>query len=388
MTPEERKAYLRRRTAKAVQTRDQKGLGKRQVLNLNQLPAGKALKEWSGPKTGPAEKDINAIDIIPWEVTQDWYQNLRSVSGLATGVPVGALDYKLEIPVHRNIGDEGVDMICLRLAFGKKCPVCEDLQIEYDKAKAEKRDIDAKVRQALAPSWRNFYNIFDLDDQDKGIQQWMNASYHCFEKYILEAADLSEGEFETFADLENGRTIEFSARIKQLGKSEFPEATKVSFIEREPYDDSIISETISFDALVHIPTYDEVNAIYLGMSNNDVDTNENENENENVETPSSSEKSSRYRRKNTREETKEEINTEQKCSKGHIFGKDNNKYPECQECDEDEFQKCAAIAEGEDATTVVESASPTPTRRMPTRRAPRTTSRESAPSRQRSRIRR
>ena len=376
MTPEERKELLRRRTGSAVQTREQKGLGKRQALNLAALPSGKTMKDWDGPKVG---KETNAIDILPWVVTQDWYQTLRGVSGLATGIPPGGWDYKLEIPIHRNVGDEGVDCFCLRLAFGKKCPICEDLQIEYDKAKSENRQIDQAVRQALAPSWRNFYNILDLDDQDKGVQQWNNVSFHLFEKFLLEAADLSEGAFETFSDLENGRTIEFAGRKKSLGRNEFTEAGSIAFAEREPYEESIIAETISFDALVHIMTYDEVNKIYLAIPDDGDNKVQEPAQSTRTRTRQSSPPPNTGNRSRYQRQEDETL-----CSKGHRLGLDNNKFPDCQECDEDEFQKCANKAEGESP-----SPEPEPEVKMPdpepkrSRRPPRNAEASTPPARTR-----
>ena len=46
----------------------------------------------------------NLINVVPFEVTNPEYQNLRSPAGKKIGMKPGDEDYKLELPIHRNMG--------------------------------------------------------------------------------------------------------------------------------------------------------------------------------------------------------------------------------------------------------------------------------------------
>ena len=111
---------LKRRTNQSAKDRGKKGLGKVGYLNQDQLGD----REFYKPSHG---QQRNVIDILPFVVSQDWYKRLRTFSGRATGMEVGDWDYKLEIPIHFDIGPGRAAFLCLNQAFGERCPICEEL---------------------------------------------------------------------------------------------------------------------------------------------------------------------------------------------------------------------------------------------------------------------
>ena len=121
-----RRDKLRNRQKQSVETRDQKGLGRKSVLDWGKFTGKKPMnyQETSG-------KELNVIDFLPFVITQEWYKNLRTFSGLTTNLDVGDWDYKLELPVHQRVGENNDHIVCRRLAFGEKCPRCEDMFEEY-----------------------------------------------------------------------------------------------------------------------------------------------------------------------------------------------------------------------------------------------------------------
>ena len=330
ITAEMRREALRKRTKKGVNERGQKGLGRKSVLDFSKAGERKIVKYEI--KSG---KDVNYIDILPFEITQPWYKDLRSNSGSILGADseVGFLDYKLEIPVHKNVGEGNDVFLCLRLAFGKKCPICEEMYAEWDK---DDVDQDAKKIQALKPSWRCFYNVYDYDGEGTAVMLWEDFSYYLFEEALQEAIETEDEGIATFSDLEQGASVEFKGREKKIGKNSFVEAHSISFKEREAYGEEILKETFPLDAMLVIPTYEQVAKAHLGM---DDDEGEEETPSESQTEPASS---GRTRGKKAEEETPDESPPWNECSAGLDFGVSYNASPECESCDEDTFQACAA----------------------------------------------
>ena len=326
ISAEQRREALKKRTKRGVNERGQKGLGRKSALDYSKAGNRKIIKYEI--KSG---KEINYIDILPFEITQDWYKDLRSVSGTTIGLDIGFTDYKLEIPVHRNVGENNDVFLCLRLAFGKKCPLCEEMYSEWDK---DEDDQDAKKIHALKPSWRCFYNVYDYDNDGIPIQLWEDFSYFLFEEALQEAMETEDEGIVTFGDLEMGSSIEFKGREKKLGKNKFIETHSISFKPRDAYDESILKETFPLDAMLVIPTYEQVAKVHLGLEDS-----------ESVATESEIQQKTRTRKrfKEDKTEQKETEKAPDECPHwGGEFGVDCNTIDECGECDEDLFQACAA----------------------------------------------
>lgn len=338
-----RREKLRNRQKQAVETREQKGLGKKTILDWGKTDEdGKLLisekPDSYTPKTG---KDLNLLDILPWVVTQEWYRNLRTFSGLTTDLDVGEWDYKLEIPVHPNVGENNDTLICHRLAFGGQCVRCDEMFDEYGK-----EPYNQKVIDALKPKWKCWYNIYDYDedanpDGDNGI--WEDFSFHLFEKQVLEEADEGE-ETIIYSDIEMGKSIEFKGKEKQYktkrGSFPFTEAQNIVFKDRDPYDESIVDETVSFDALVKIVSVEEFTRIHLGIDNDAPDNDQPENEPEKENPPKTN------RRRSPGEQTEKDETPEWKdgdgCPNDLEFGEPDMDSDKCKACNDDVFKFCAA----------------------------------------------
>jgi hypothetical protein len=346
-TPAEiRREKLRNRNKQAVQTREQKGLGRKSILDWSRL-VGKKPSSFVA-RSGKDKK--NLIDFLPWVVTQSWYKDLRTHSGLTTNLDVGDWDYKLELPVHQNVGENNDIFLCLRLAFGQKCPDCEKLFEEY-----EKEDQDAKKISSLNPSWRDWYNVYDYNEEanpDGENQIWENVAYKNFEEEILAEADDGQ-ETVLYSDIEEGKTVEIEGKDKKFGKNPYIVAKKVEFKDRDPYEESIVKETVSLDALVKICTYEEFANARKGVSEDKENDGE---EPDKEETPSPT--STRNRRKppvkeetakEEPEETEPENETSWKegddCPSGLEIGSPDENSNECKSCEEEPFNFCTKLAD-------------------------------------------
>jgi hypothetical protein len=354
ITAEIRREKLRNRSKQAVQTRDQKGLGRKSVLDWSRFVG----KKPAAFKVRAGKDKKNLIDFLPWKVTQSWYKDLRTFSGLTTNLDVGDWDYKLEVPVHKNVGENNDTFLCLRLAFGGKCPRCEEMFEEYEKSEPNEKKINA-----LKPSWRCWYNVYDYDEEtnpDGDIQIWEDVSYHNIEKEILNEAD--EGEEPTlYSDIEIGKSVEIEGRTKKLGKNEFIEAKNVKFKDRDPYDESIVEETVSFDALVKICTYDEFARAHLGLDSDDISNDSDDISNDSndfvpSESPKENEKALSLptgRRRRRRNISKEEAISDdpssqkesEKCPDDLEFGAPDIESEKCKNCPDDMFEKCVELSD-------------------------------------------
>ena len=336
-----RREKLRNRQKQSVQTRDQKGLGRKSILDWSRFTGKKPLAYQA--KSG---KDLNVIDFLPWVITQEWYKNLRTFSGLTTNLSVDEWDYKLEIPVHPNVGENNDVLICNRLAFGGKCPNCDDMFTEYENAEP-----DEKTIKALKPSWRCWYNIYDYSEESNpdGVNGiWEDVSYYLFEKEILAEADEGE-EVVLYSDIEEGKTVEIKGKEKELGKNKFVEAGNVEFKDREAYTDDIVNETISFDSLVKLCTYEEFLEIRKGT---DVDpkTGEAATGEQTTSTGTTRRRSGSQVSKSQKESVKDN-----ECPSNLKFGNPDLDSEECKNCPDDVFKACADASDKKDSSQVEEN---------------------------------
>lgn len=211
------------------------------------------------------KENINKLDIIPFEVTEDWYAMLKGHSNRPTGRTPGSLDYKLEVPVHSFAGLPPT--LCLNFAFRKKCAICE----EWTKQKQEGNEDEAKM---LQPKWRVFYNVVDRSKKshfEKGIVQIWEHSFHLFEKYLKEEVDAGRDGSVPFAALDSdGRTLEFKGIEKKIGKTGvYVECPEISLVKRkEEYDDEILKKAFKLDVLLKVPTEEEVERLFFGAEEN------------------------------------------------------------------------------------------------------------------------
>ncbi|KKL44850.1 hypothetical protein LCGC14_2361550 [marine sediment metagenome] len=351
-TVEERREKLRNRSKQAVQTRNQKGLGRKSVLDWNRLVS----KRPSSFVARSGKDKKNLIDFLPWIITQAWYKDLKTYSGLTTNLDVGDWDYKLEIPVHQNVGEDNDIFLCLRLAFGHKCPRCEELFEEY-----AKQDQNEKKIRILSPSWRCWYNIYDYDEEantEGKLQIWENVAFKNFEEEIMQEADEGE-ETIIYADIEMGKSVEIEGKEKKYSGNTFVEAKKVVFKDRDPYKEDIVNETVSFDTLVKICTYDEFLRVHLGMDDNEniPETEDGDNNAEPDQKPSD-ETSHRRRTSPAKKEDSADNDKEKPpekdnppweigdgCPNDLNFGEPDLDSPKCKSCADEVIKSCAAVAD-------------------------------------------
>lgn len=235
----------------------------------------------------PAEdRQPNKFDIIPFIVKEPWYEKLlfppptvaQKEAGQKyarlRGRKVGQADICMEIPFHRFADGDSGDAVCLREAFGEKCPHCElffklhELKKQGD-PKAEGHAGELKI------SWRTFFNIFNHltispdEDGHDGYEVIDDMGRGALKKYIdicSKDTQLGENFVYPYAHPTQGYTLLapsiFNAPTSKKygrGYTEFPIITFEKRADGVDFTEDI-PESISFDTLVTplIFTYEEM----------------------------------------------------------------------------------------------------------------------------------
>lgn len=214
--------------------------------------------EFFSPKEGR-----NRINIVPYEIKTKNHPLVKKGE-----FEIGDKDYVMDVFTHRGIGPSEATVLCLKETYGKPCPICEQ-------AAMLKKQGKEKEAGALKASRRVFYNVQDCKNPDKLLV--FEASHYLFEKELIEEArDDEEGGFVDFADEESGKEIKFRCSKVSKGGFEFNEYKSFSFEDRdENIPDELLESAISFDEIMNVPTYEEVEKILYG-EDEDEDSDEDE----------------------------------------------------------------------------------------------------------------
>ena len=306
----------------------------------------------------------NRINIIPYVIKTKNHPLVKKGE-----FSVGDSDYVMDFFIHKSVGPTESSVLCLKSTFGKPCPVCE-LQAKLRK---EGKEDEAK---ALKPSRRVAYNIEDT--KEPGKLKVFETSHYLFEKELIdEARDDEENGFVDFADPEEGKEVKFRASKTSQGEYEFLEFKSFGFEDRdEKISSKLLKQAISFDEILTIPTYEEVEKILYGAEDSEDDEDEpkkksskksskedsDDEEEEEDEKPSKSKKEviaddeeeedsddSGDEENDDEEEEEEEKKPSKKSSKddeedsddepkkkcpfGHKYGVDTDVYDDCDTCD-------------------------------------------------------
>lgn len=315
----------------------------------------------------PAEGK-SRINIVPYIIKTKNHPLVKSGEA-----EIGESDYCLDFYVHRGVGPAEKSVLCLKNTYGKPCPICEH-SASLRKAGKEKE------ANALKPSRRVVYNIEDL--KEPGKLKVFETSHYLFEKELIEEArDDDDGGFIDFADIEDGKEIKFRSTKVKKGDMEFLEFKSFSFEDREePLSDDLLESAISFDELLNVPTYEEVEKILYGDDDEEDESKSNDDDDEEPEekpVKKSKSKSNdeefdedeepeekpvkkskpiddddedeedeppkKSKSKSDDEDDEDEEEQEEKpvkkskscenCPHGHKFGDDCDEYSECDDCD-------------------------------------------------------
>lgn len=296
-----------------------------------------------------SEEGEHSLDIIPY------------IAGANNPhVKEGKPAYILDVFVHRKIGVNEDDYICLSRTYNEDCPICE-YQNELRKAAKNSDDpesYDEEIK-SLNPTRRAIYNVRSWDKKDDPDDvKIFDVSHFLFEKELLEAAKKKRGGgFVLFADPDEGKIVSF----RQVGKLQAMTFKAFEFEERkEVIPDEILDKSRCLDELIHIPTYEEVMRAFAGRGEvEEVKEERSARSHKEPDPEPEPEKPKggdrRYKLDEDKkmppkkEEPEDVPEPGDECPYEYIFGSDNNKFDECEGCDcfdecGDKFRELRAAA--------------------------------------------
>ena len=344
---EEQRREAERIAKQRVECRDDGGYNGKRVIDLDKI-GGYKKDLFYKPREG-----INKIDVLPYMIKSDNHPQ---------GMGKGYTDFILDIWVHRFVGPSRSTYLCLSRYNGKACPICE----EHDERKTNPNE-KKEVLDALRAKQRCFYNVIDvtLPERDQKVQLFEEA-YFLFEKEILNKIatklSLKDHGVQTYYEIENGKTLVFSAERKQTPKGKSWIYRIEDFADRIPYNETIFKETYSLDEMLIVPTYDEVRAAHYGSAESHDDGDDFDPAP--VHTPRTREKvvvpeeyeepvtrrrpatpEAEAQRRRSRPEP-EPVQSSGECPFGHVFGADNTNFVKeghCNSCEKDIWDACSEL---------------------------------------------
>jgi hypothetical protein len=349
--------------------------------NFGYLTLPKGVKLW---KPGKGER---VIDILPYIVQSKKHMDRKESSGRAVE---GNPWYKRPFKIHRV----GFKKFICRGTEGLKCPICEYRQKLFDKGDEDSKE-EAKK---LFPTVRNLYAVVPIDDEDyeAEIHVWDESDY-LFQQQFDDDMD-EKPDLEDFYFPDEGVSVGIKFKRKQIDKknkkSEFFEAVDCYPVDREEqYDEDIVDEVPDLDAMIQIPSYEELEMKFFDLEDEEQTSESEKEEDDEDEDDDKSKKISRKskslksrkkkeeepdeddddkskkitkKRKITQSKKKEEESDDdededgdeeskkkrtsrrssrskkkeekpdgddERCPHGHKFGVDTDEYPECEDCE-------------------------------------------------------
>lgn len=241
--------------------RSNKGSGKYDVLIL---PEG--VEKYKSPK----KAGDFAFDMFEWEMTDKHPDVILDGkdSGIDDPAVPGDMTNMLTYHVHRNVGPEGVNVICPKKTFGGKCPICEHQFKLADQFGTWKVD---EVK-SLFPQERIAHWIIDLNAKEEKpivLDNAVSTFYENLERAYNKRVK-KKGEF-YYADVEEGFTIEGSTIEKSLGSGgSYFVFSDISFEERiDEYDESILDEITPLEEFLKVSSYKEIEALFFAEDESD-----------------------------------------------------------------------------------------------------------------------
>lgn len=272
------------------------------------------------------------LDFLPYEVTDGHHPDRNEDDEVAIK---GSLWYKRPFKVHRNVGagDQSRTIVCPS-SFGEPCPICE-----Y-RAEKRKGGADPEELRGMNYSFRNLYIVVPVNvgeyDKYKDLKEgqfyiWDIAQGN-FQKALNE--DLQEDpDYGVFPDLEEGLTLKIRFSAEEIFKVEYAKTSKIRYLERDkPYKEDILDEVPNLDEVLKVLPYKEIDTLFLHGEGPDREDEPEEEplsrrgRREYKQEPEEDEEKPRRERKDKKEEKEDE------CPAGHTFGKDYDKFKDCDEC--------------------------------------------------------
>jgi len=192
--------------------------------------------EYFQPKKGKSK-----FDILPYTVSIKDHPDMEK----------GDLWYNKTVYVHYNIGAEGNAYVCPLKTAKKPCPICE-----YRNKLMRDDDVDEDVIKDLKPKQRDVFNVRVKGEKEVKL---FTTSHYVFGKLLLEEIlENEEDGYDSFADMEGGKTLTVKFREKEIGSTKFLEASNIEFNDRNDLKESILKKVEDLDKIIVYEPYEAI----------------------------------------------------------------------------------------------------------------------------------
>jgi hypothetical protein len=271
------------------------------------------------------KNEPHLIDIIPYLAGPN-----HPILDRRNPVREGDYAYVLEVYVHQYIGPQKAWLVCPARNYGKKCPICEDIDAQTAAG------VEYEQMSAITLKRRCVYNVvvYDKTANENIVQLW-EVSYKYSEKPIqLQAKSPRSGGIEPFSDPDIGKSISF-----EVANDEYRTVQGHKLVARDyKITDEILDQAKTLDQEIVVLSYDEISKIYyvkdsVETSDLSVDSEQEKDVPHNIVNKGENEKSSRV-------SANESQNS---CPSGGSFGIDIDQLEGCGPCKE--YNACAEEAD-------------------------------------------
>ena len=167
-------------------------------------------------------------------------------------------DFFYETAYHRNLGaKKETSCACLVAEGHAECPICEVVKGLW-KTKSKE---DIELAKSIKAMTRVYYNVVDLNEKKKGVQQWQTG-VDVLEQFLGYIGNPKYGDV---TDPENGRNIVVIHTKGTETKSGFNETIVQPDPDRTPIDDPAwLEHLIDLKAMVKVITADKMLELLYG----------------------------------------------------------------------------------------------------------------------------
>lgn len=309
------KDSLRKQRDKTYKSKDEGGLSFTNYLNL---------REYNLERFSDEDDSDYLIDILPYEISTDSHPNRKK----------GEMAYHLDVWVHKGIGPDKGNYLCMKKTHGERCVMCE----EFLRLQAEGWDYE-DIKH-LYPKRRIIYHI-KKDDK----RYVYDTSFKLFEELWLKAVMKKEEKGKVidvfYQNDEDCYSLEFTTTDKRgIGRY-----IQFDFVEIEDFNEKFLDDLISLEKLLVIPDQAKIEEI---LKKGEIETEEEDKpiveenhddyykeviEKEEIKEPEEKETKEPKRKPKRKEKRKEKLSFE--CPNEFTFGVDFDEFHECDDCKEE-----------------------------------------------------
>jgi len=305
------------------------------------------------------EANTNVVmDFIPYLVSVKNHPDRNENNDPPIAVE-GSYWWERPFKIHRNIGADKKTYVC-PTSIGKKCPICEYRE------KLRKEEGDEETIKQLKTTDKNLYAVFIKGNKKIDPNQLFLFEFSDFlfqKRFEEQLAENDPEKFEVFPDPQLGYSIVVRFAENSFAGNKFADPTRFDFADRkEQYDDEVLDTIPALDECLTILGYDELkDKFYSSFTAEDDEEDDDEDEDlkrgktkikarkatkpepEDEDEDDEDEDEEEEPEDEDEEEEPEPVKQKQpsrnrktkelKCPENYVFGKDNDKYDDCEDCD-------------------------------------------------------